>query len=350
MKNDRVMGTILVGALCLLVCTGCGIPKTKGNTLAAIEQLENLEYDNALSSLDAATEAGENPALIARTRGIACMGLTEYEEAATYFLEALSYSNSMVDDLDYDLNYYLADAYEHMKKFDKAADTYTAIVNLDTKNALAYYKRGAAYLELNNYDNAISDFDRALSLDSDNYDLRIEVAGELFDAGYETEGQQYLNDFLVEKEKKLSKFDKGRIYFYMKDYVNAKQYFEEARDDDDQNTVLFLGKTYEYLGDYNYATSTYQNYLSKHPEAALIYNQLGLSRMQAEDYAGAREAFSAGRAVENNGIDQTLYFNEIVAYEYEGNFTQAAIAMEGYLKKYPEDETAIREYEFLKSR
>jgi hypothetical protein len=43
-------------------------------------------------------------------------------------------------------------------------------------------------------------------------------------------------------------------------------------------------------------------------------------------------------------------FNQIAAYEYTGNFKQATVLMEEYLKKYPEDEEAKREYEFLKSR
>ncbi len=332
-----------------LVC-GCGVPKTKGYTQTAMEEIENLEYDTAIESLNAAEEAGENPVLIARARGIASIGLTEYEDAVAYFLETLSYSDSKVDELDYDVNFYLADAYEHLRRYEDAVDTYSAIIGLDSKNVLALYRRGADYLLINNYEDALADFNRALNLDSDNYDLRIEVAGKLFDAGYEQEGQQYLNDFLAEKERKLSDFDKGRIYFYMQDYESAKKCFEEARDDDDQNTVLFLGKTYELLGDYNYATSTYQNYLSKHPEAAVIYNQLGLSRLKSGDYTGAREAFTSGRSIENNGIDQTLSFNEIIAYEYSGNFSQARILMESYLKKYPDDEDAAREYEFLKSR
>ena len=153
-----------------------------------------------------------------------------------------------------------------------------------------------------------------------------------------------------EKEKKLSDFDKGRIYFYMEDYATAKTYFEEARDDDDQSTILFLGKTYEMLGDYNYATSTYQNYLSKHPEAALIHNQLGLSRLESGDYAGAKEAFQTARNLNNTGIDQTLSYNEIVACEYTGDFNQAKVLMEAYIKKYPDDEAANREALFLSTR
>ena len=49
-------------------------------------------------------------------------------------------------------------------------------------------------------------------------------------------------------------------------------------------------------------------------------------------------------------MTQTLKFNQIVAYEYLGDFDQASVLMKNYLQIYPDDQDAIREYEFLKSR
>lgn len=349
--SSRVKRILITGLLiCLPVIGGCGLPKAKKNTAAAIEQIQNYEYEGALSALDTAEEAGENPLLIARARGIANLGLANYEEAKNYFIEALSYSDWRVDALDYDINYYLADTYEKLHDYQSAIDTYSSIIALKSKDTLAHYRRGTDLLITGDHDAALEDFNAALKIEPDNYDLRIEIAGRLSEASYEEEGQEFLQSFLAEKEKKLSDFDKGRIYYYMGDYENAKTYLEEARDDDNQNTVLFLGKTYEKLGDYNYATSTYQNYLSKHPDAVIIYNQLGLARIESGDYEGAREAFTTAKSLGNSSIDQTLSYNEIVAYEYTGDFRQASILMESYLKKYPDDADAIRENVFLSTR
>lgn len=337
--------------LSLSVLTGCGsTTKIKGDTLAALEQIEELEYELALETLDGAEEKGEDARQIARARGIANFGLTNYEEARDYFLETLTYSDWRVDDVDFDVNYYLADTYERLGDYEMATETLSAILGLKEKDMLAHYKRGADYLLIGKYDEAQADFARALEIAPDDYDLRIEVAGRLSENGYDEIGRQYLEDFLEEKEKRLSDFEKGRIYFYMNEYELAKSYFEEARDDDDQSTVLFLGKTYEMLGDFNYATSTYQNYLTKHPEAAFIYNQLGLARIQSGDFEGAREAFSTAKNLGNTGIEQTLAFNEMVASEYTGNFEQAKGLIVSYLKKYPDDEDAVREQIFLSTR
>ena len=353
MKNIRgkVQKTVLLIVFTsLFLLSGCDSRAKESDLEAAYTQIEACEYEGALAALDIAEESGEDMAYILRARGVANMGLTNYEEAVEQFIAALGYSDWRIDDFDIDVNYYLADTYERMGKDSEAIDTYSAILGIREKDMLAHYRRGRVRLRQNDHDGALEDFERALKLEPDNYDLRIEIAGRLTESGYEDEGRSYLEQFLAEKEKKLSDFDKGRIYFYMEDYATAKTYFEEARDDDDQSTILFLGKTYEMLGDYNYATSTYQNYLSKHPEAALIHNQLGLSRLESGDYAGAKEAFQTARNLNNTGIDQTLSFNEIVACEYTGDFNQAKVLMEAYIKKYPDDEAANREALFLSTR
>lgn len=341
---------LLIVFTSLFLLNGCDSRAKESDLEAAYTQIEACEYEGALAALDIAEESGEDMAYILRARGVANMGLTNYEEAVEQFIAALGYSDWRIDDFDIDVNYYLADTYERMGKDSEAIDTYSAILGIREKDMLAHYRRGRVRLRQNDHDGALEDFERALKLEPDNYDLRIEIAGRLTESGYEDEGRSYLEQFLAEKEKKLSDFDKGRIYFYMEDYATAKTYFEEARDDDDQSTILFLGKTYEMLGDYNYATSTYQNYLSKHPEAALIHNQLGLSRLESGDYAGAKEAFQTARNLNNTGIDQTLSFNEIVACEYTGDFNQAKVLMEAYIKKYPDDEAAKREALFLSTR
>ncbi|MCR5399614.1 MAG: tetratricopeptide repeat protein [Lachnospiraceae bacterium] len=346
-KTASYCAALIMGVTML---TGCSLGSSKELTATAISQIEELDYAAALDTLNEAEEAGEDPVMIARTRGIASLGLAQYEDALNSFTEVLSYSDWKVDELDFDTNYYLADTYEHMKDYEQAVETYSAILGLRDKDVVALYRRGCDYLLLGQHDPAVADFEKAIKYAPDNYDLRIEIAGRLSEASYESEGRKYLEDFLIEKEKKLSKFDKGRIYFYMEDYEDAKVYFEEARDDDDQNTILFLGKTYEMLGDYNYATSTYQNYLTRHPESAMIYNQLGLSRLKSGEYTGARDAFAAAGSIGGSGMDQILSYNEIVANEYMGDFSQAASLMQEYLRKYPDDADAQREDIFLSTR
>lgn len=348
MSNKNLFITILIAVAA--VTAGCGLPKAGDNTVAAITSIQEGNCEQAFADLDEAYEQGENKQLIARARGIASYHASDYQGAVEYYLEALSYSDSRVDELDYDINFYLAQAYEKLGDYQSAISTYSAILAMDKSRILAYYNRGCDYLVTGEHDLAMSDFNQSLAMDENNYDLRIEIAGRLTESGYVAEGIQFLSDFLAEKEKKLSDYDKGRIYYYMGDFENARIYLEQARDDDNQNVILFLGKTYEQLGDYNYAASVYDTFLKRHPESALIYNQLGLTKMAVNDYEGALDAFLSAENIDNNGLSQTLLFNKITAYEHNGDFNQARSLMSTYLKKYPDDIVAQRESIFLSTR
>lgn len=350
MKFRKKVSTTICGLLLgTIFLAGCG-NKYGEYTEAAMNDIANYQYSQAMDSLAIAEENGESPMMLARARGIASFYLMDYESSVNYLIESLSYTGSNVKDIDYDINYYLGQAYEKMDNQEKAIATYTAIIDLSPKEVMAYYYRGTNYLIIGEHDLAIADYEKALSLDPNNYDLRIEIAGRLSDNYYEEEGTKYLQNFLVENEKKLSSFDKGRIYYYMGDLDNAKVYLEDARDDDDYNTVLFLGKTYEKLEDYTYASSVYDNFLKRHPESAVIFNQLGLCKMASGDYEAALNAFTSAKNIENNGIEQTLCFNEIVACEKMGNFSKAKNLMTAYMASYPDDESAKKEAEFLSTR
>ena len=54
--------------------------------------------------------------------------------------------------------------------------------------------------------------------------------------------------------------------------------------------------------------------------------------------------------LENTTMMQTLSFNEIVAYEYLGEYKRALELIENYLKNYPDDAQAQREHDFLVTR
>lgn len=142
----------------------------------------------------------------------------------------------------------------------------------------------------------------------------------------------------------------GRIYYYLEDYENAKNYLSKVKISANYEASLYLGRTYEALGDYDYASSIYNDYTLNDQSQPEIYNQLGLCRMQMGEYELALMAFQSAMNIEGNDMMQTLKFNEIVAYEYMKDYKTAAALMSDYLKSYPDDAVAQREYQFLKTR
>lgn len=347
MKKKRYI--TIAAALMAAVLSGCG--RSGGENInAGMEMITALEYDGALESFQAAREAKEDERLILRGEGLAYMGKTMYEEASQSFEQALACSNGKVAGLDYDINYYLATAYYKLGEKDKAADVYDAITALKSDARDAYYLRGVIRTEQGSLEAAREDFDRTIALNSKDYDRLIEIYSVLAANGFREVGQEYLQAAMDAGTKDMTNYEKGRICYYLEDYENARTYLEKARDESGYEAVLVLGKTYEILGDNNYAISVYNNYLDSGKENPQVYNQLGLCKMNMGDYQGALNAFQAAMKIEDNGMMQTLKMNEIIAYEYLGEYRQAEVLMGSYLKTYPDDQMAQREHTFLKTR
>ncbi len=336
------------GLMFVMALSGCATSGQK--TQEAMKMIQGLDYQGALTVLESAKESGENARLINRAKGIAHMGLTDYGQAITCFEAALAGSNGMVENFDFDLNYYLAAAYTKNNMYDRAEEVYNAILGLRPLEEEAFFLRGNVRLALGDSQGAKADFDQVIALNPKNYDRLIQIYEVLdyYDKG--EDGKAYLVAALAIGDKQMDKYVSGRIYYYLGDYQNAYMDLEEAKEKGGAESYLYLGRAYEATGDYNYAANVYNSYLSKYEGNAQMYNQLGLCEIARGEYQKALEAFQAGKKLENTTMMQTLSFNEIVAYEHMGEFQQALSLMESYLKNYPDDAQAKREYEFLSTR
>lgn len=344
---------LLLGVVMTLCLAGCSGSEGRANIDAGMDAIEAMDYASAMESFRMAADKGENPRLIARGRGIASMGLTDYAAATQYLEECLSYSDGVIGAMDYDVNYYLAAAYCKLGQYDKAEQIYTAILDLKKEETEAFYLRGNARLELGKGAQAIDDFETALKLEPENYDMLIQIYQVLESHGMQQEGVDYITFALKSREKQMEPYDKGMIYYYLGDYAKACSFLEEAKESrkKDAKVYLYLGMSYEATGDFNYAiTNVYTAYLKNHEGDAAIYNQLGLCYLQQGSYDLALSAFQSAMQIPNNGMMQTLKFNEVVVYEYLGQYTQATALLNSYLQTYPDDEVALREYEFLRTR
>lgn len=345
-KIQLVLSLMLAGML----LGGCGAEEQTSYTGQGMTAIQALEYEEALSCFKNAQIEGEDERLLYRGMGLAYMGMTEYEDAITYLEAALHIGGGKVEDIDFDINYYLATAYYKSGRAQDAINAYSAILGLRPREKNAYYLRGCVKLSQNDFEGAQADFEEAVALDRRDYDQMIRIYMALEEYGYKDAGLVYLQNALTENEKSISNYDMGRICYYMGDYENARNHLTNLKTTTDYGAALYLGRTYEALGDYNYASTIYAGYVENDQSKAEIYNQLGLCRMKMEEYQSALEAFQAAMNIEDNGMMQTLKFNEIVTYEYMRDYKTAAALMSSYLRSYPDDEAAKREYEFLQTR
>lgn len=343
--------TALAAVLCAgMLCTGCGGEKKISYIDEGMAAIGELRYEDALACFDQAIVSGEDKQLIYRGQGLANMGLAKYDEAAAALERCLASGSSVPGEMDYDVNYYLATAYYKAGRLDDAKQTCDAILALRKNDRKACFMRGIVHLKMGNYELGRPDFDKAVELAPNDYDQLVEIYKVMDETGYREAGAAYLESAVKNAPKDMSNYDKGRLYFYLEDFEAARNYLEQARDAGDDKATYYLGKTWENLGEYNYAASVYIAYLQDQGDSALIYNQLAMCQMQLGDYESALSALQSGLALEDNTQRQTLSFNRIVAYEKQGDFKQAAQLMRQYVQDYPDDDVAAREYEFLRSR
>lgn len=350
MTGFKAKQPVIVAMLALagMLLAGCGSNVNK--TKEAYTAVEALDYNTALSLFDEAESEGENIRLINRGRGIAYLGLTKYDDAVSCFESVLKSGNGFVTGFDVDTAFYMATAYMKDKQYDKAAEVYNAIADIKSDSADALLLRGTAMLARGDYTSAKADFDTVINMDKRNYDRIIDICQILDYYGYGSPANEYLHAAMDADNGSMQAYDKGRIYYYLGDYQQAALLFEQNRDKGGAANAIYLGKAYEAIGEYNYATNVYSSYLAKSGDDAAVYNQLGLCNMLKNDYEAALAAFQSGMAIENSGLTQTLMYNEIVAYEYLGDFDKAKVLMRTYISSYPDDETAKRENDFLSTR
>ncbi len=354
MIQRKKISVLLAGtalAMCM-VLGGCAKENTKINE--GMQAVEKLDYDGALTLFEQAIVEKEDMELAYRGQGLCYLGMTEYEQAIAAFEKALANAGMFVSETEVDINYYLATA--QYKSGDSAAalETLNAIAGIRGKQSEVYYLRGLVKMESGAYEDAVKDLDTALAKTKSDTSMAIRIYRVFADNDRVDEGKAYLSAALKEHESDMSDYEKGSVYYYLEDYENAKSYLEKAKSDSsksDADIVLMLGKTYEQLGDSNYAAGVYKQYMEESGPNPAMYNQMGLCKLEIKEYEAALNAFESGLAIEEgNDYVQQLRFNQIVAYEYLGEFERAASLMNGYLASYPDDAQAVREYEFLRTR
>ncbi len=147
-----------IAAVCLF---GCGRKSTNTNLEQGMELVAQYDFQGALACFDLARLNKEDLQLTSRGEGLAYMGLGDYASAQSAFLESIQNAGNTVTALEYDTNYYLAAAYMKQGKYDDAENVYSAIIALKRKELDAYYLRACVMLKKNNYEAAVSDFEKA---------------------------------------------------------------------------------------------------------------------------------------------------------------------------------------------
>lgn len=289
-----------------------------------------------------------------RQLGINKMEEGSYQEAVQMFQNALDQSLAVIGDLEIDICYYKAASQYKAGDVEGALNTYNALIDYDPKNGDAFYLRGTVYLAQNQPDQAKKDYDKALELDPKNGTLYNRIGENLLNAGEREAAGVILNRVLEFKGTEAADYrEKGYASYLLEQYDSARTYLDKAISMEDQEAVLYLARLLEAQGETEQANQLYQSYGSEESaenSSTKSFNALGCEKMKEGEYKEALTYFQDGLKEEAPEEEQELSKNEIIALEQLQEFSQAKEKMEAYLEKYPDDQEAAREYEFLKSR
>lgn len=352
MRYVRILIVSFAVMIGFLTLNGCGKAdrEVEQLILQGREMYANKDFDGAAKLFLEAVKIDEWNDEAYRDLAISYYSMNDYSRAEEYFVKSLNTKTGTVNKLDYDTNYYLASTYVQLGKYDKAIEVYDAMLTNKPKEWDCFYGKAVAYLKLGRIDEADECFAKVTAADPKNMDLCIDVYFEMLSAGYKEHADTYLQSKLDNPSYALPNYDKGRICYYLEDYSHAREYLELVTEKDDSDCVLMLGKTYEAIEDYSHAATIYNSYIMSKGNNAGIYNQLGVCRAKMGEYEDALSAFSSGLKLEDATWNRQLLYNEAVTYEYMLDFKTAKEKVNAYLKKYPKDENALREIEFLKTR
>lgn len=319
-KKNRYCCLLTAAALSICLCTGCSD--------------KNQEKKETYRQL-----------------GIEYMKEGNYAEAVSAFNSALKQSVGKVGETELDICYYKAAAQYAGGDIEAAIATYTALIEYDKEAAEAYFQRGCLYLKQGNTQQAKNDYDKAIQYNPEEYELYISIYENLAAYGQQDIGESYLDKaFSVKSGEAEGQVQRGRIYFLKGEYENAVAELTKAIEAEAVDAYFYLAQVYDAQGDSANAENYYQAYAATGNANAKSLNALGEISMEKGNYAEALGYFSEALAMEGNVSEKEIMQNQIIAYEYSGDFSSAWKVLLEYIKLYPMDEQLEREYIFLEHR
>lgn len=295
-------------------------------------------------------DKGPSAVEVARDEGIAYMEQAQYAEAVSSFEQAYTLCDDKMPQTKTDICLYKAACQFKQGDFEGVRDTCTTVLSLG-ENADAYYMRGVSFLKSGEAEAAKADFDCASELTPEDYGLFLNIYKQYEEVNQSAVGDTYLQKALAIPGEEMEDFyEKGCIYFYLKDYTKAQEELARPVEEKHQGAMELMGQVYLALNDTVHARSIYQQYMESFGENAQAYNGIVLCEIADGTYDAAIAAAEKGLALEGDAGKRDLLYNEIVAYEKNLDFESAKSKAAQFVEAYPDDEEGKKEYDFLSTR
>ncbi len=292
----------------------------------------------------------ENNKKAYRGIGITYLSEANFEDAITYFDFSLQAGEDT--SIDIDVMFYKASALEQLGKLQEAVELYSKILEMRSEDASIYNARANLYRLLGEYDLSIADYDKAIELSPDVFNFYVGKFATLKEYGKNVEAIAVLEQAAhLKVTTDQDKYELAKVHFYQGNYEVAMNEFALSKEAGFTSADYFIGEIYLSNKDYANAVKCFKEYVANgNIVFAKLYNQMMTCFLQLEDYEMAKDCLDKAKKLTDISIQDQLLKNEIIYLEHVGKFQEALTKMEAYLKKYPEDEHALKDYYFLITR
>lgn len=286
-----------------------------------------------------------------RETGIAAMESGDYAGAVAAFDAALKRCNGSIGETEIDICCYKAAAQYAAGDAEAALATCKALLDYDEKNADVWYLYGCLLLAAEQPDDAKAAYGSAVENNPDDYELYIAAYENLCAYNLKEDGEAFLNKaFSVKGDTAADSAARGKIYYLLGQYDNAKKELQAAIEQGEASANLTMAQACEALGDLGAAETYYAAYVEQGAKDSVAMNSLAELAMAKGNYSGGLSYVEQGLAMEETPNRRELMQNQIICMEKTGDFTGAFRVISEYAELYPEDASAAREYIFLKNR
>ena len=309
-----------------------------------------------------------------REAGIRYYRMGWYEDADECFSLALKQKEAFSLKSDKDIYYYLADSEMKRGNYKNAIVYYDKLIKLGESGKDLYGNLGLCCHEAGRdkecYDN-LKKAAKASDADAEIiYTLMVTCQNlGYFDEvkQYATEGYKLIKDSLSKETKEvmtsdISDSDKvsskvlmelreyGTFAYLSGEYTVAYTCYDILMKQGASDVTPYVACCLADKGEYEEALNMLLDYTSSNDTNALCDAKIVYCYMQLGKYKEALLLVDKAMSYESQGAIKELLYEKGVALEYTGDFNGAYECFKEYISKYPDDEKARREYDFLSTR
>ena len=249
-----------------------------------------------------------------------CILLDQLDDANKYLIKAIELDNknndyrSKQEEL-VDFKTKLLNARKTFDKgnYDQSISEHLDIIKLFPNNAIVYYNLGKIYKFNKNYELAIDNYRKAISINpfEQKYSKSIKaIAQEMASAGdinyrrqeFDTAINDYKKAIDYYPEYTTAIFKLARTYYRLKDYENTKKYLEKNLniDTNQEQSHKMLGDIYRKYGDYENAVKHYKLSVSINPNYSKAFYSLGTLMLSKSKLNKAKEYLTKATEIDIN--------------------------------------------------